>query len=112
MPEVGYVCLENVLYVTDVNMLVFMEVKLQTQGHCCVVVNGSLPAATSKLVCQLLHLPALTPPPLSMRQLLEAQDSSSSSSSREAVLFITTPGADPSQELAAFAEGQASGPNC
>eukprot|EP00882_Tetradesmus_deserticola_P014540 GHRQ01015465.1.p2 GENE.GHRQ01015465.1~~GHRQ01015465.1.p2 ORF type:complete len:139 (+),score=61.89 GHRQ01015465.1:272-688(+) len=44
-----------------------------------------------------------------MRQLLETQDSSSSSSgssSREPVLFITTPGADPSQELAAFAEGQ------
>jgi hypothetical protein len=71
----------------------------------------SLSAADGKLVCQLLHLPALTPAPLSMRQLLETQDgssssSNSSSSSREPVLFITTPGADPSQELAAFAEGQ------
>ncbi|KAF6261448.1 ATP-binding dynein motor region D5-domain-containing protein [Scenedesmus sp. NREL 46B-D3] len=62
-----------------------------------------LSAAAGKLVCQLLRLPALTPAPLSMRQLLDTQDSSSS---REPVLFITTPGADPSQELAAFAESQ------
>eukprot|EP00879_Flechtneria_rotunda_P033494 GHRR01037104.1.p1 GENE.GHRR01037104.1~~GHRR01037104.1.p1 ORF type:complete len:375 (+),score=155.42 GHRR01037104.1:59-1183(+) len=74
-----------------------------------------LPAATSRLMCQLLHLSSLVPAPLSMKQLMEFQDSGantaggdngSSHSSREAVLFITTPGADPSQELAAFAETQ------
>jgi hypothetical protein len=73
----------------------------------CFFLLRSLSAAAGKLVCQLLHLPALTPAPLSMRQLMETQDgNSSSSSSREPVLFITTPGADPSQELAAYAEGQ------
>lgn len=73
----------------------------------------SLPAATAKLMCQLLHLPSLSPSPLSMRQLLEATDSNSSSSRAgagcEPVLFITTPGADPSQELATFAESQVIG---
>lgn len=43
-----------------------------------------------------------------MRQLVQGQESSSSSSggSCEPVLFVTTAGADPSQELAAFAEAE------
>jgi hypothetical protein len=80
--------------------LVLPHTPLPHAVHFC-----SLSAAAGKLVCQLLHLPALTPAPLSMRQLMESQDGNNSSS-REPVLFITTPGADPSQELAAYAEGQ------
>eukprot|EP00878_Enallax_costatus_P013542 GHUV01014158.1.p1 GENE.GHUV01014158.1~~GHUV01014158.1.p1 ORF type:complete len:511 (+),score=158.79 GHUV01014158.1:164-1696(+) len=65
-------------------------------------------------MCQLLHLPNLSPPPLSMRQLLQKtsesmdsnHESSAGAASVEPVLFVTTPGADPSQELAAFAETQ------
>jgi hypothetical protein len=67
----------------------------------------SLPSATSMVMCQLLHLPSITPPPLSMRQLLGQQDATSSATrGPDPVLFIITPGADPTQELAAFAEAQ------
>jgi dynein heavy chain 2 len=67
----------------------------------------SFPDAAAKLVCQLLQLPTLRPAPISMRQLVQGQEGSSSSSgSCEPVLFVTTAGADPSQELAAFAEAE------
>jgi hypothetical protein len=91
----------------------------------------SLSAVAGRLVCQLLRLPSLHLPPLSMRQLLEHQQQhppqpgadsapaaataagaanpSSSISCCEPVLFVLTAGADPSQELAAFAEAQLAG---
>lgn len=70
---------------------------------CC-----SFPAVAAKLVRQVLQLPSLHPAPVSMRHLVHESDNSSNSStgSCEPVLFVTTAGADPSQELAAFAEAQ------
>lgn len=77
---------------------------------CC-----SFTAAASKLVCQTLQLPSLRPDPVSMRQLVHEHEqqtgpsTSSSSSSAgpvEPVLFVTTAGADPTQELASFAEAE------
>lgn len=63
-----------------------------------------------RLVCQLLQLPSLHPAPVGMRQLLQEQASSSSASTSasacEPVLFVSTAGADPSQELAAFADAE------
>lgn len=72
---------------------------------CC-----SFPAVAARLVCQLLQLPSLHPAPVGMRQLLQEQASNSGASTGasacEPVLFVTTAGADPSQELAAFADAE------
>lgn len=80
---------------------------------CPCVSPCSLPAAAARLVCHLLRLASLAPAPLSLQQLQaqqqqpqKQQQPDSGSWSLEPVLFITTPGADPSTELAALAEGQ------
>lgn len=76
---------------------------------CCL----SFPSVAAQLVVQLLHLPSLHPSPVSMRQLLSQQQqqqqqqaSATTSNTCQPVLFVTTAGADPSQELAAFAEAE------
>ena len=48
----------------------------------------------SSFACSTLALDTISPPPLNLKRLYEAETVPS-----EAVLFITTPGADPSQEL-------------
>jgi hypothetical protein len=43
-------------------------------------------------ICTALHAESLTPPPLSLKALIESEGNASTP-----ILFITTPGADPSQ---------------
>jgi len=74
---------------------------------------GAFRFATSaaKLVGQLLQLPTMHPPALSMRQLIQQQQQqqrggSSAPKAVQPMLFVTTAGADPSQELVAIAEAE------
>lgn len=53
----------------------------------------------SNLICKLLEVKSISPPSMSLQRVYESESSAS-----EPVLFITTPGADPSQELQDFAE--------
>lgn len=55
----------------------------------------------SQVACQVLHVKSIAPPPVSLSQLIGTE-----SSCDEPVLFITTPGADPSVELAEYAAAQ------
>ena len=57
-----------------------------------------LESAMTDFVCQALRIEGISPAPFSLRRLVLEE-----SSCMEPVLFITTPGADPSQELEEFA---------
>lgn len=90
---------------------------------CCQCTRRSLSEAAGQLLCQLLRLPSLRPAPMSVRQILAlgvpahdtpcgtgssaapaAAGSGPGTTGHEPVLFVLTPGADPSQDLAACAE--------
>jgi dynein heavy chain 2 len=57
-----------------------------------------LQSAMSSFICGTLNIKSVAPPPFSLKALVEAE-----SKPDEPVLFITTPGADPSQELSEYA---------
>ncbi len=57
-----------------------------------------LQSAMAAWVCSALRIKALAPPALSLRQLIEAEGTAS-----QPMLLLTTPGADPSAELADYA---------
>ncbi|MEW5298927.1 MAG: hypothetical protein WDW36_001997 [Sanguina aurantia] len=58
-----------------------------------------LQQAMSSFICSVLHVSSVAPPPFSLKTLLEGE-----SSADVPILFITTPGADPSQELSEYAQ--------
>lgn len=58
-----------------------------------------LESAMGRFICEALGVPSVAPPTSSLDAVFREE-----SSSAEPVLFITTPGADPSQELEEFAE--------
>lgn len=58
-----------------------------------------LQSAMTHFVCRVLNVPSIAPPPLSIRALYEQESLPS-----EPLLFIITPGSDPSQELKEFAK--------
>nr|BBC28429.1 cytoplasmic dynein 1b heavy chain [Yamagishiella unicocca] len=57
-----------------------------------------LQSAMSSFICGTLNIKSVSPPPFSLKTLIEGE-----SRGDEPVLFITTPGADPSQELSEHA---------
>nr|BCL66104.1 cytoplasmic dynein 1b heavy chain [Volvox africanus] len=57
-----------------------------------------LQSAMSSFICGTLNIKSVSPPPFSLKTLIEME-----SRCDEPVLFITTPGADPSQELSEHA---------
>ncbi|KAK3283536.1 hypothetical protein CYMTET_8768 [Cymbomonas tetramitiformis] len=58
-----------------------------------------LESAMSTFICTLLGVKSVSPPPMSLARIHEVESSPS-----EPILFLTTPGADPSQELEEFAD--------
>ena len=62
-----------------------------------------LQSAMGDFVCRALGIKSVSPPSFSLKELYQEE-----TSGREPVLFITTPGGDPSQELREFAERQVS----
>lgn len=57
-----------------------------------------LQSAMQAFICGTLNIKSVAPPPFSLKALVESE-----SKPDEPVLFITTPGADPSQELSEYA---------
>ncbi|KXZ45909.1 DHC7 protein [Gonium pectorale] len=57
-----------------------------------------LQSAMSSFICGTLNIKSVSPPPFSLKALIDSE-----SKPEEPVLFITTPGADPSQELSEYA---------
>ncbi|GFR50179.1 hypothetical protein Agub_g12346, partial [Astrephomene gubernaculifera] len=57
-----------------------------------------LQSAMSSFICGTLNIKSVSPPPFSLKALIESE-----SRAEEPILFITTPGADPSQELSEYA---------
>ena len=65
-------------------------------------------AAASRFACAQLQISSVAPAPVSLKELVNGSNSSSSNSSShghcEPVLLITSPGADPTAELADLAD--------
>ncbi|KAG2426397.1 hypothetical protein HYH02_014824 [Chlamydomonas schloesseri] len=57
-----------------------------------------LQSAMSSFICGTLNIKSVSPPPFSLKALIEGETRPD-----EPILFITTPGADPSQELSEYA---------
>ncbi|KAG2486208.1 hypothetical protein HYH03_015170 [Edaphochlamys debaryana] len=57
-----------------------------------------LQSAMSSFICGTLNIKSVSPPPFSLKGLIESE-----TKPEEPILFITTPGADPSQELSEVA---------